>query len=501
MFYEVFVRSFKDSDGDGNGDIRGLIDRLDYLNDGDPATGDDLGVTGLWLMPVAESPSYHGYDVVDYRTIERDYGTNEDFEDLVAAAHDRGIAVIVDLVMNHTSRDHPWFREAATEGSERDPWYVWSDTRPAVAGPGGRPVWHQAGDRWFYGYFWEGMPDLNVANADVEAELDRISRFWLTEMDVDGFRLDAARHLIESGDQLENAPATFDWLTGYRERVKAIDEEALVLGEVWDATSVASRYVREGALDLTFDFDLASAFLTSVRARDADTVRAVQAAVSQAYPAGGYAAFLTNHDQDRAWDELGRDRDAAKLAASLLLTNPGTPFVYYGEEVGLRGRKQDERIRTPLPWSAEAPGADFTTGTPWQPFAENAAEANVEAQQRDPESLLSHYRTLIGLRNEHEALRTGELVPVDAGGRGVYAYLRATPEEAVLVLLNLRPDPVTDYALSLADGPLCGSPAVDVLLGPDGVSEPPLTPGGGFAAWRPLPELPARSTLLVRHAP
>ena len=206
----MFVRSFADSDGDGIGDLRGLTDRLDYLNDGDPATTGDLGVTGIWLMPIAESPSYHGYDVVDYEQIEADYGTAEDFKALMAAAEERGIAVIVDLVLNHTSIDHPWFKDSRTPGSEHDEWYVWSDPAPAVAGPGGRPVWHQDGDRAYYGYFWEGMPDLNVANPAVTAALDEVARFWLEEMGVDGFRLDAARHLIEDGAQLDNTPATFD---------------------------------------------------------------------------------------------------------------------------------------------------------------------------------------------------------------------------------------------------------------------------------------------------
>ncbi len=205
MFYEVFVRSFADSDGDGIGDLRGLTDRLDYLNDGDPSTNDDLGVTGLWLMPIAGSPSYHGYDVTDYEAVEPDYGTAEDFRAFMAAAHERGIAVIVDLVLNHTSIDHPWFQDARTPGSEHDDWYVWSTTGVPFAGPGGRRIWHKDGDRWYYGFFWEGMPDLNVANPEVEAALDDVARFWLEDMGVDGFRLDAARHLIEDGDKTENS--------------------------------------------------------------------------------------------------------------------------------------------------------------------------------------------------------------------------------------------------------------------------------------------------------
>src|SRR5688500_5411495 len=156
VFYEVFVRSFADSDGDGIGDLRGLTQRLDYLNDGDPATDDDLGVTGLWLMPVAESLSYHGYDVVDYRAVESDYGTADDFKALVAAADERGIAIVVDFVINHSSRDHPWFQDARVAGSEHEDWYVWADQRPGFSGPAGRPVWHADGDRFYYGYFWEG---------------------------------------------------------------------------------------------------------------------------------------------------------------------------------------------------------------------------------------------------------------------------------------------------------------------------------------------------------
>ena len=307
MFYEVFVRSFADADGDGIGDLRGLTDRLDALNDGDPTTTDDLGVTALWLMPVNESPSYHGYDVVDYAAIESDYGTTDDFRALVEAAEDRGIRIIVDLVMNHTSVQHPWFQDARTPGSTHDDWYVWADEYPGVAGPGGRPVWHADRERWYYGYFWDGMPDLDVETPAVTAALDEVARFWLEDMGIDGFRLDAARHLIEDGETLENTPATFDWLAGFRDRVHATAAEALVLGEVWDSTSMASRYVTDGAVDLVFEFDLAAQFLGAVRSGDASSLRYTHEAIAEAYPPGGYAAFLTNHDQDRTFDVVGQD--------------------------------------------------------------------------------------------------------------------------------------------------------------------------------------------------
>ena len=204
VFYEVFVRSFQDSDGNGIGDLKGLISKLDYLNDGDPATTDDLGVTGIWLMPVAESPSYHGYDVTDYDTVERDYGTNEDMKALVAAAHERGIAVITDLVLNHTSVEHPWFVDSLTPGSAKAGWYRWSDTDPGISRSDGTPVWHEKDGRWYYGYFWEGMPDLDLTNPDVTKELERVADTWLTDIGVDGFRLDAIRYYLEADPLLED---------------------------------------------------------------------------------------------------------------------------------------------------------------------------------------------------------------------------------------------------------------------------------------------------------
>lgn len=221
VVYEVFVRSFADSTsgplaGDGIGDLAGLVERLDYLNDGDPARVGDLGVTALWLMPIAESPSYHGYDAVDYRRVDEEYGTNEDFRRLVDEAHRRGIRVIVDLVLNHTSSDHPWFRDAWRPGSPWHDWYIWSEEPQTVRGPWGQEVWHatpwwQRGWRRFaaygyYGIFWSGMPDLDYRNPEVTAEARAISRFWLEQMGADGFRLDAIRHLIEDLPVQEDTP-------------------------------------------------------------------------------------------------------------------------------------------------------------------------------------------------------------------------------------------------------------------------------------------------------
>ncbi|MDQ3045297.1 MAG: alpha-amylase family glycosyl hydrolase, partial [Chloroflexota bacterium] len=217
--YEVFVRSFADSDGDGIGDLLGLIDRLDYINDGDPNGGDDLGATCIWLMPVFASTSYHGYDVEDYYTIDPDYGTNEEFTEFITQAHDRGIRVILDLVLNHTSREHPWFQDAlANPDSPYRGWYIWADEHPGYNGPWGAPAWHPSplGDEFYYGIFWEGMPDLNYRNAEVTAEAEKVSAFWLNEMGADGFRLDAIKHLIEDERIQENTPETHEWLRDYR---------------------------------------------------------------------------------------------------------------------------------------------------------------------------------------------------------------------------------------------------------------------------------------------
>ena len=500
VFYEVFVRSFADSDGDGIGDLRGLTAHLDDLNDGDPATSGDLGVTGLWLMPIAESPSYHGYDVVDYRAVERDYGTIDDLRALLAAAHERGIAVILDFVINHTSREHPWFQDSRTPGSAHADWYLWADERPAVARSDGSRVWHPDGDRSYYGYFWEGMPDLNLADPAVTSELDAIADWWL-DLGVDGFRIDAARHLFEDGTTLENVPTTFAWLEGFTGRIKAAHPDALVLGEVWDASSMSAKYVREGAVDLTFDFGLASAMLTSIRGGAGGSARAALREVADLYAPGGLATFLTNHDQQRVMTEIGGNRDAAKLAATLLLTGGGTPFVYYGEEIGMTGAKPDERIRTPMRWDGTGAGAGFTTGTPWEALSEDPPGTDVATEREDSDSLWSTYRDLIALRNAEPALRAGTLVPVKATDDALVAYVRAAPdpaEGAVLVIANMSDAAVPSFAVSLGEGPLCGVSEAEVLRGPALVSPPTITATGGFDDYAPLTAgLGPRETLIV----
>jgi glycosidase len=469
VFYEIFVRSFKDSDGDGIGDLQGLIGQLDYLNDGDPSTTTDLGVTGIWLMPVAESPSYHGYDVTDYDTVERDYGTNDDFRQLMAAAHERGIAVIVDMVFNHTSVEHPWFKDAQTPGSKHESWYEWSATNPGATRSDGEPVWHQLGDRYYYGYFWEGMPDLNVRDPEVTAELDRISDLWLRDLGVDGFRMDAIPYFVEEGDQLEGLPETHAWLAAYQTRLKGAKPDVLTIGEVFSGTETAASYVPDDVA-LTFDFGFADATLSGAYTGDAERITTALETSLGAYPPGQRGVFLTNHDQTRSINKLDNDVAAAKNAAAVLLTSPGVPFIYYGEELGMQGDKPDERIRTPMPWTGDATNGGFTTGTPWETFSDGTDTANVATERQDPTSLWSVYRDLIGLRGAHPSLRGAETVIVPASSGEVYAVLRHAGSETTLVIVNFGAQASgVSFDLSTASCVTAGMPATGVF-GQQGVA-------------------------------
>ena len=501
-FYEVFVRSFKDSDGDGTGDFNGLTASLDYLNDGDPATTTDLGITGLWLMPIFASPSYHGYDVTDYRAVNPDYGTMEDFRAFLAAAHDQGIAVLVDLVLNHTSDEHPWFQASAEGDPAYADWYLWRDESPGWRGPWDQQVWHERGGRVYYALFWEKMPDLNLENPAVRDELYDVARFWLEEVGVDGFRVDAAKHFVERGPVQEDTVASRRWMAEFTDFVHRIDPTAVVLGEVWSPSAVTARYVPD-SMDLVFDFDFSEGAAIGLQAGLAGALTEVIDEVGT-YPPGHAATFLTNHDQERVWSAVSRGAPPelilpiARLLATLLLTAPGTPFVYYGEEVGLAGSKPDERIRTPMPWTAQGPGVGFTTGTPWEEADPGYAERNVAAQAGDPGSLLNHYRTLIHYRNDSPALRFGDLLTVATGNDGVAAYLRTAGNDHVLVVVNLTGEPITDYALKLAEGPLEDVTGATLVAGGEPVAGILGVTNTGGLYFRPLEELPPFAALVLQ---
>jgi glycosidase len=469
VFYEVFVRSFQDSAtgplaNDGTGDLQGLIDRLDYLNDGNPATTTDLGVTALWLMPINPSPSYHGYDVTDYDGINPQYGTKADFDRLIAECHKRGIRVITDLVLNHTSSDHPWFRKALAHDRQFRDWYIFvdADKVPDVLGPWNQQVWQTMNGQHYFGLFWSGMPDLNYRNPAVTAEAYRIADEWLRDFHVDGFRLDAVRHLIEDGNVMADTPETLAWLRNFRAHVKQTAPDALLVGEVWTHTEAASDYVTTGALDLTFEFDLADAILKSIKTGRGDDLAYVVQNVASAYPAGQFASFVTNHDQDRIASVLGPDPARLKLAASLLLAAPGVPFIYYGEEIGQVGAKPDEMIRNPMPWTS-GPNAGFTQASrPWERLQRGFERRNVAAEDADPASLLNHYRHWIRLRQSELALRQGDVQVVDLKRDGIIAWQRSAGGRTVTLIANLTAEPLEGLAVPAT---LDGATRIDA---PDG---------------------------------
>lgn len=504
--YEVFVRSFYDSDGDGIGDINGLIAKLDYINDGDPGSQNDLGANCIWLMPVTEATSYHGYDVVDYYNVEQDYGTNDDFKRLIDEAHGRGIRVIIDLVLNHTSSENPWFKDAA--GNPNSPyrdWYIWSPTDPGYRGPWGDVAWHPSpsGNEFYYGVFWSGMPDLNYRNPAVTEQAKKISAFWLNEMGADGFRLDAIKHLIENGATQENTPETVAWLRGYREFVAQTKPDAFTIGEVSGATPVTLKPYYPDQLDSYFVFDVGQKTLIAATTGQARQFTGSANVANNSLPFGRWAPFLTNHDQDRAMSVLGDDVAKAKVAATALLTLPGLPFVYYGEEIGMLGAKGapprvDEPLRTPMQWSAEANGG-FTSGQPWQPLQPNVAATSVAAQDSDPDSLLNLYRRLIRLHTSQPALAQGSFTTLDSSERAVGAFVRQYEDEAVLVVINFGREDVADAVLSAEASDLAaGSYALEPLLGDEPGAALAVNDGGSIADYTPLPTLAAQTGYIFK---
>lgn len=497
IFYELTVRSFYDSNQDGVGDFNGLIEKLDYLNDGDPATTTDLGVTGIWLLPIFASPSQHGYDVTDYYAVNPRYGTLDDFRRLVAEAHRRGIRVIIDLVINHTSNQHPWFIQSQDAQSPYHAWYVWVDEDPGWKGPWNQQVWYPLNGRYYYAYFWEGMPDLNYTNPAVTSEMRYVTRFWLNDVGVDGFRLDAIGALIEEGSVTVETQASHDWFASYYQFYKGIKPDAMTIGEVWREDAVVIPWVANKQVDLAFEFDLSAALLASVNEGNAGRLLDTLKSGTSRFPKGQYGVFLTNHDMKRAMNQLGGDPRKAKAAASLYLALPGVPFVYYGEELGLFGEPPHAVDLHTMQWTA-GKYAGFSPVKPSTPLDARYPTYNVAAETGDPNSLLSHYRALISLRNRYPALRTGELFIFTTNQPGLFACLRTTSDEAVLVMVNLTNAVIRDYTLSLPASPLPPSEYVPVSL----LDSTPLTALSVLAQGRitdyvPVPEIPPYTTIML----
>jgi len=502
VFYQIYPRSFFDSNGDGIGDIPGIIEKLDYLNDG---TTNSLGVDAIWFSPFFKSPHFDfGYDISDYYDIDPRYGTMEDFDRLLEEAHRRNIRVLLDLVVNHTSIEHPWFKESRSsrDNPKRD-WYIWRDGSDGGKKPpnnwknnfyGSAWTWDDHTEQYYLHSFLKEQPDLNWHNPEVREAIYDVVRFWL-ERGADGYRLDVAHHYCKDPFLRDNPPFILrqksEYVMPWHDRLPALNlyyylqlpelqvprynkhqpethrilkdirsildsyPEKTSVGEIQseDPRITASYYGDDDELHMNFFFDLmfcrwkAKAFKRCI-----DRWEGVLP--NEAWP----AYTLSNHDQMRAfsrYDQKGKGDKRARLLAMMLLTLRGSPFIYYGEEIGMkdakipRERLQDplgkrwypfypgrDGSRAPMQWENK-PGAGFTDGEPWLPVGPELTERNVANQEEDPNSLLNFYRRLIWLRKELPPLQTGSYRSLEDGVPfDCFIYLRELEQEKIMIALN-----------------------------------------------------------------
>jgi alpha-glucosidase len=479
VLYQIYPRSFADSDGDGIGDLRGVIDHLDHL--------EWLGVDGIWLNPTMPSPNADwGYDVADYCAVDPDLGTLEDLDALIAAAGERGIRVLLDLVPNHTSDRHPWFQDALTgrDARHRD-FYVWADAKADGSPPnnwlssfgGSAWTWHEPTGQYYLHNFLEQQPDLNWWNEEVRDAFDGILRFWYAR-GIAGFRIDVSHAIVKDRELRDdpapaeddhpevqreplkhvysmNRPEVHDVLRRWRALSDAEDPARILVGETYvlDLESLLPFYGQGDELNLAFNFLFVHADL------DAGALREIVDGMEAGLPEGTWPVYTgSNHDAGRLTTRwAGDDERAARAALLLLLTLRGTPFLYYGDEIALPEVPQDAETaldpvarrtgdpsrnrdvcRTPMPWRDD-PGGGFTAPgvEPWLPFGDLAA-ANVAAQREDPGSTLHLVRDLVALRRERPDLRAGAYATLPAPD-GAWAYRRG---DGTAVALNLSDEPV-----------------------------------------------------------
>lgn len=477
-YYEIFVGSFYDSDGDGMGDLNGIVEKLDYI--------EDMGFNGIWLMPVMPSPTYHKYDVTDYKNIDTAYGTVDDFKNLVEACHEKNIRLIIDMVLNHTSSQHPWFMEACEylkslpEGEEPNAsecpyvdYYHFSreqvnSTYYRVPGT----------DWWYEGSFWSEMPDLNLANELLRKDIQEVADFW-QDLSVDGFRMDAAMHFEENDIQGNNE--VLNWLYTY---CKEKDEDFYMVSEVWASEQTIADYYGSGTPSM-FNFAAGSGegkLVSAVRhgnmASLLEEMVRYQEDFSKKNPDYIDAPFLTNHDMVRVANALISDPVKLKMAAGLLLTMNGSPFVYYGEEIGMKSAgTKDENKRIPMLWS----NGDITGLTDGPADMDPGIESSlppVDKQLEDEGSLLNYYKQALRLRNSNPELARGEITVLEELCDGGQAVLTKTYGESTIgVLYNISEGEAT-VSLSgtvLSGCSLCGGLTVDeneVVLDGDTVTLP-----------------------------
>ena len=439
VFYEIFVGSFADSDGDGTGDLRGIIERMDYLNDGDPNSGKSLGVEGIWLTPIFKSPSYHKYDVQDYYTIDPAFGTEEDLRELCALCHERNVLVIIDLVINHSSDICPWFgqfklahRQGDTANAYYD-FYSWCSGRSNI--PAGRAFNKVDGtDDYYECNFYSGMPELNFDNPLVREEVVKIAKYWL-DVGVDGFRFDAVKY-VYFGDNAASA-SFWDW---YLDELRAYRSDIYTVGEVWDGDGVIDQYY--GAMNC-FNFTVSQAEGLIAKAAAGSGVSSYTNyvdgyldAVSARRDGATIVPFVSNHDMDRAAGFLPVSNGRMMMAANLYLLGPGSPFIYYGEELGVKGSRggstTDANRRLAMPWgdggTAKDPtGADYPE--------KNQIKSTAAEQMADADSLYTYYKTLLMIRHANPEIARGDYTALMGDGK-LGGFVSVWEGKAVCVLHN-----------------------------------------------------------------
>lgn len=432
--YEVFVYSFYDSDGDGIGDLKGVEEKLDYI--------ENLGFDGIWLMPIFPSPTYHKYDATDYYSIDPDYGTMEDFDSLLSSCHQRGMEVLLDLALNHTSVEHPWF-------TDHPEYYNFSDEPKsgyAKTERDGETVYYEA-------RFWEGMPDLNLDREAVRGEIKDIASFWLSK-GVDGFRLDALTSYYT--DQKDE---NVEFLTWFSDTVKELSPEAYLVGEAWLEQSAYAKYYESG-IDSLFDFEFAGqeGIIASVVKGNRPASYYAEALEKEEALYASYnedfinAPFYTNHDMARSAGYYAYDDGSkTKLAQGLNLLMTGNAFVYYGEELGMKGSGKDENKRAPMYWSSEA-GAKGMTEPPPGMDRFDMKFASAEEQLSDPGSILSYVWSALFCRRTYPVIARGRTTVVpELTGETVCGFTREMPEgsyEPVEIVINLSE---TEQTIALPD--------------------------------------------------
>jgi glycosidase len=425
---EIFVRAYRDSDGDGIGDIRGLIQKLDYLK--------ALGVTGLWLMPVNPSQDKdHGYAVTDYREIASEYGTLADFDELLKQAHQRGIGIVIDYVINHSAAQHPAFTNSrnARTNSFRD-WYVWQDVAPSGWSIYGSNPWRSTSVGAYFAGFWDQMPDFNLKSTTVVKWHQDNIRFWLNR-GVDGFRFDAVGNLVENGASAwENQPENHTVMAGIQATLAPYANRFMVC----EAPALPQRYAQSDSCGRSFAFGYQSDLVRAAQGSATDVAR-ISSYWSTA-PAG-MVGFASNHDSfagQRLHDQLGGNPARLRLAAATYLLQTRSPFIYYGEELGMAGAANlsgDPKLRTPMSWTSDNTRAGFTSGTPFRALSGNVSSANVAMEDTDATSMLNFYRSVIALRQSKPSLQRGSYQGALSSG-AMMTFQRTLGAETTLLVFN-----------------------------------------------------------------